>query len=421
MRWLKNLFKKTKVGQINKPKEKQIVSFDKISDFLEEETKEKKAEFDSKIKEFRSLFIDYLRRLNKEFTELETAKFDRIILEDKRDISNIIKTSRKNYCYNSKKMFVLALDSLQKESNPYQMKSIISELFDRLNKFSRDAQILLNPFQKQMKKISSDLKKLRKELDDFDLFLTGEYSLIQKEKKARELLTKITKYRLDNKQKEEKKKEIDENIEKLKKEIKEQNSKILKIQNSNEAREIRNLEKKQISLEKQIEDIISDTTYSVNSISRQIREYLYIANKEERAGIKAFLENPEILLGREQRFFEEIAKKVKNNIKKIESNERKRKKFLEIEKGVVLSLNKNKGEYKIISDRLRENIRKIKKLKQEITTEKEEQEIAKLREQIQHLEKNKKELESEEVNRKGLLGDLEKILSDISGKEIRTK
>lgn len=415
MKWLKNLLKKPEI----KTKQTKKLKFDKIEHFLTEETKEKKIDLNLKVKEFREVFIHYLEKLNNNYKELENSKFDPVILEDKRDISNIVETSRRNYCYNSEKLFVVSLESLKKEDSPRRIKSIVSEVFNKLNKFPRDVQILLNPFQKQMKKISSDLKKLKNKLDEYDSFLNKEYSLIQKEKKVNELVKKIKESRADKKQKEIKKEEIEKEVKRLKKKIKANNSRILEIQNSDEAKEITKLEKQQILFEKQIGDIISDTIYSVNSVSRQIREYLYISDKKEKLKIKNFLENPESLLRGDQEFFEKIIRAVKKNLKDIESDERKRKKFLEIEKNVVDSLNKNMIEHKKISEKSDENIRKIKKLKQEINTEKEEQEIAKLNEQIQQLEKDKKELESKEINEKELLENLEAVLSDIFDKEIK--
>ena len=414
MKWVKNLFKKPEVKQTQK------IKFGDIETFLLIETKEKKLELEPKLNQFKENFINYLELLNKDFDELENSEFDKIILEDKRDISNIVRTSRRNYCFNSKKLFVCALESLRKGKSPHEVGSTVSEIFNKLNKFSREAQILLTPFQNQMKKISFDLKKLKEELDRFESFLDLEYSLIQKEKKANEFLNKIKENKLNKEQKEIKKKELEKEIKKLKEGIEKQNSKILEIKNSADADELKNLEKQQILFGKQIEDIISNITYSVNSVNRQIREYLYIADKKEKSKIKDFLENPENLLRGDDQLFKKVIKDVKKNIKKIESDERKRRKFLEVENRVADSINKNIVENKRISEKSEENIRKIKKLKYGINTEKEEHEISKLSEQIQQLEKDKKELESGEVfDEKELLNNLEGVLSDISGKEIK--
>ncbi|RLJ01302.1 MAG: hypothetical protein DRP10_04355, partial [Candidatus Aenigmatarchaeota archaeon] len=153
-------------------------------------------------------------------------------MEDKRDISNIVETSRKNYCLNSKKLLIRALESIKKKESPSEMNSIVLEFFNKLNKLSRDAQILLNPFEKQMKKISNDLKKIKNEIDKFETFLDSDYSIIQKENRAKELIDKIKKNRLNRKLKENKKKEIERQIKELEKEKEVQKSVILKIKNS---------------------------------------------------------------------------------------------------------------------------------------------------------------------------------------------
>ena len=409
MGWLKNLFKT-----------KKKINFDEIEYFLSEETKDKKSEIESKVERFRENFINFFNLLIKDFDELACSEFEPVILEDKRDISNIVETSRKNYCLNSKKLLIRALESIKKKESPSEMNSIVLEFFNKLNKLSRDAQILLNPFEKQMKKISDDLKKIKNEIDKFETFLDSDYSIIQKENRAKELIDKIKKNRLNRKLKENKKKEIERQIKELEKEKEVQKSIILKIKNSAEAKKLKNLEKEQILLEKQIENIISETNYLVAMVSRQIRKYLYSneIDKKEKLKIIDLLENPENLLKGDNKLFEKIIKDTKKNIKKIENDERKRKKFLEIEKNVMDSLNKNVEKYKEIGEKLKENIREIKRHK--IDTEKEELKISKLNEQIKELKKDKKQLESEEeFNEKEILKDLEEILSDISGKEIK--
>ncbi|MCD6274878.1 MAG: hypothetical protein J7J15_02535 [Candidatus Aenigmarchaeota archaeon] len=409
MRWLKNLFKKTKV--------RQTLKFDDVESFLAAQTKEKKLELESKVATFRERFINLLEELNNDFKELETSRFNRIILEDKRDISNIVETSRRNYCSNSEKLFVKTLKLLKRKCSASEINSVISEIFDKLNKFSRDAQILLIPFQKQMKKISSDLKTLKTTLEEYQSFLDNEYSIVQLEKKIKELLKKIKESKLNKEQIENKKKELDRKIKNLNKELERCKFKISEIQNSPEALELKKLEKQQILFDRQMENIIAKINNSVNSVSRQIRKYLYIANKKEKSKIKNFLENPENLLKEEPDFFGKVIDNVKNNIKKIEEDEKKIKKFLEMD--IVNSLNKYIAEYKKISDNSNENIRKIKKLRQKLSTEKEEMEIAKLNEQIQQMEEDKRKLNIGEVDETELLKDLEKILSDISGKEIK--
>ena len=409
MRWLKNLFKKTKV--------KQTLKFDNIEPFLAAQTKEKKLELESKVATFRENFINLLEELNNDFKELETSRFNRIILEDKRDISNIVETSRRNYCSNSEKLFIKTLKLLKRKCSASEINSAISEIFYKLNKFSRDAQILLIPFQKQMKKISSDLKTLKTTLEEYQSFLDNEYSIVQLEKKIKELLKKIKESKLNKEQIENKKKEIDRKIKNLNKEIERYKFKISEIQKSSEALELKKLEKQQILFDRQMENIIAKINNSVNSVSRQIRKYLYIANKKEKSKIQNFLENPENLLKEEPDLFGKVIENVKNNIKKIEEDEKKIKKFLEID--IVTSLNKYIAEYKKISDDSKENIKKIKKLRQKLSTEKEEMEIAKLNEQIQQMKEDKRKLNIEEVDETKLLKDLEKILSDISGKEIK--
>jgi len=358
-----------------------------------------------------------LEELNNDFKELETSRFNRIILEDKRDISNIVETSRRNYCSNSEKLFIKTLKLLKRKCSASEINSAISEIFYKLNKFSRDAQILLIPFQKQMKKISSDLKTLKTTLEEYQSFLDNEYSIVQLEKKIKELLKKIKESKLNKEQIENKKKEIDRKIKNLNKEIERYKFKISEIQKSPEALELKKLEKQQILFDRQMENIIAKINNSVNSVSRQIRKYLYIANKKEKSKIQNFLENPENLLKEEPDLFGKVIENVKNNIKKIEEDEKKIKKFLEMD--IVNSLNKYIAEYKKISDDSKENIKKIKKLRQKLSTEKEEMEIAKLNEQIQQMKEDKRKLNIEEVDETKLLKDLEKILSDISGKEIK--
>ncbi|MCK4730616.1 MAG: hypothetical protein KAT28_04820 [Candidatus Aenigmarchaeota archaeon] len=405
-----------------KPQEKQIknLNFDEIGGFIEDELGDKKQELMRESEKFRERLVNHLNFLETLFGKLLDSDFEPVILQDKRDISNIVETSKKNYCSNSEKLIVRAVNSLKEKPKILKIKSIVLETFNKLNKFSREALILLQPFEKDMKRIALGLKKFKKEIDKFESFINSDYSLISDVEEAESLVCKINHIE-ENKIKSGKKEiELEGELEKLKKEIKAQNLKISEIASSEETNKLAKLEKQQKEFESQTEKVITNITQLISNINRQIKGYIHTSkpDKKQIMKIEYFLDNPETLLQKSD-FFEEVVKNVKNNIDKIEPDEKKRKKFLSIEKNIKSLIKEVQTKHKEISGKLLENIGEIKKLKQKVITEEFEKNIEKLTEKKELLEEEKKNIKIEgEGVIKDLLNELEKVLASISNKEI---
>jgi len=414
MRFFDRFFKKSEEKQIKN------LNFEEIGGFIEEEVGYKKQELMRESEKFRKRLVNHLNSLRTLFDKLLDSDFEPVILQDKRDISNIVKTSKKSYCSNSEKLIVRAVNSLNEDPTPFKIKSIVLETFSKLNSSSKEALILLQPFEKDMKRIASGLKEFKKEIDKFESFINSDYSLISDVEEVERLVCKINHIK-ENKIKSRKKKiELDEKITKLKKDIKAQNLKISEIVSSEEATKLAKLEKQQKELELQTEKIIADITQLISNISRQIKGYIHIhkSDKKQIMKIEYFLDNPETLLQNSD-FFEEVIENVKKDIDKIEPDEKKRKKFLNIEKNIGTFIKEAQIKHKQISNNLLKNITAIKKLKQKITTEKFEKNLEKLTEKMELLEEEKKNIKIEgEENIEELLNEIEKILSSISNKKI---
>ncbi len=415
MRLLDKFFKK---------KDKKLIkylNFEEIDGFIKEESGDKKQELMKESRKFGESLINQLSLLESLFKKLSDSDFEPVILQDKRDISNIVKTSKKNYCSNSEKLIVRTVNSLNEKPTPFKIKSIISETFSKLNKFSREALVLLQPFEKDMKRIASKLKEFKKEIDKFESFINSDYSLISDAEEAERLVYKINHIE-ENKIKSGRKKiELDKRIKELKKEREVQSLKISEIASSEETRKIAKLEKQQKEFELQTEKIMIKVMQLISSISRQIKGYIHICkpDKKQIRKIEDFLDTPEILLQKSD-FFEEVVENIKKDIEKIEPDEKKRKKFLSIEKNIRDSIKEYQIKHKEISEDLLKNITVIKKLKQRVTTEEFEKNLEKLTEKMELLEEEKKNIKAEGEEDIGeLLNELEKILSSISNKEIR--
>ncbi|RLI99164.1 MAG: hypothetical protein DRP06_04110 [Candidatus Aenigmatarchaeota archaeon] len=177
-----------------KKKDKKTIkdlNFDEISGFIEKEIGGRRQELMKESEKFRKSLINQFNLLKGLFRRLSDSDFEPVILQDKRDISNIVETSKKNYCSNSEKLIIRAINSLNEKPPIFKIKSIVLETFSKLNSFSREALILLQPFKKDMKCIASGLKEFKKEIDKFESFINSDYSLISKVDEVEKLVYKI--------------------------------------------------------------------------------------------------------------------------------------------------------------------------------------------------------------------------------------
>ncbi len=397
------------------------LNFDEIGSFVDEEFRDKKQELLKVSEKFRKSLVNQLDSLEGLFKKLLDSDFEPVILQDKRDISNIVETSKKNYCSNSEKLIVRVVDSLNEKPSPFKIKSIVLETFNKLNNFSREALILLHPFGKDMKCIASGLKEFKKEIDNFESFLNSDYKLISDVEEAERIVYKIN-HLEENKIKSGKRKvELDKKTTELKKEMKTQNLKLSELVSSKESRNLAKLEKQQKEFELQSEKLMADATQLVSRVSRQIKGYIHNCkpDKEQIIKIENFLDNPELLL-QKSNFFVDVIENVKKDLDKIEPDEKKRKKFLSIEENIKDLIKETQIKHKEISNKLIENIAAIKELKPRLTTEKFEKNLKKLDENMNQLDEEKKNIKLESSGDVGeLLNELEKVLSSISNKEIR--
>ena len=415
MFWFKILKKKEKID-IRK------IRFNEIKNFLDEEIRDKRERLELRANNFRKNFIKLLNTLIENFDELNLLKFEKIILEDKRDISNIVETSRKNYCNTSKKLILNTINFLERNKDPLVIKDKILETFNKLNKFSREAQFLLIPFKNQMRNISANIKKVKTTIDDFNSFLASEYQLIEDEKKVLAIIEKIEINRKYREKKKSQIKEIENQIKNLKNKIKEKENEILRIKNFQELKRINKLAKEQVSLINQRDKIVSELSNLVVCIERQIKLYFHSSNlnKTEKSKVMDYIRTPEKLLSSETKLFREILETIGKKLSKIEKDERKRKKFLEIKRKIFENFDKFVSIYKELSEKILKINREIEKLKPKINISKEEQKLRNLNEKLEQLEKEKAEIEEElKVDDSSLFKELELILSELSGKKIK--
>jgi hypothetical protein len=413
------LFRKSKV---EKEVEKRKIEFKEIEKFIEEETKEKKLKLEENVKQFRKNFISYFKILAKDFDELAHSNFERLILEDRRDLSNIIETSRRNYCNKSRDLISKLIWYLEKESSAIEIEAAILKTFNRLNSFSREMEILTIPFKKQIKKISNDLKIIKNEIESFENFLNSDYKILEKEKKAKEIIEKIKKIRSEKRKKEIEKIEIEKEIKKLKDLIKTLKVVVDKARNSEEFKVLKSLKDEKLNLELEKKEIILMVDNLISSVSRQVRIYLHKnkVDKLEKARVISILENPERIFKGDLHIFEKILGNTGKNIEKIEKDKKKRNKFLLLEKKIGNELGKGIIRYRNILKRIEELERKIKMLEAKVDTKKQEEEIKKIEDKIEQLEKAKDEIEKDlNYDENELLIELEELILEILGKKIK--
>ena len=419
MYWLKNLFKKSEPEYHTKK-----IRFDEIEDALSEKIDEIKPGLELKINEFRKNFITYFESTNGNFNELESAEFDSVILEDKRDISNIVDTSRKNCCSSSKRVLSNAVAILKSETTPLEMNSTVIDVFSKLNNLSKDAQIILNCFQSEMKNVSLNLKKIKEESDEFESFLNKDYFVLNIEKRAREQTELIKSKREREERKIVNRKDIKEKVAKFEKEAELMEKEIKKIKASEEALELFNLEKEKILLKNHLAETVLEMDELVNNVSRQIKKYLHSeeVSKEEKSQIEKLLDHPKNLFKEDCAVFEKILGEAKKKIKEVEADDKKRKKFLLGEKKIKTSLKKIISERNKLLKKKEDNLGKIKEFDVKESLEKMEEKIKKINSEINQLKEDEKKIEEEpDYNEGREMGKLENLMSKCFEMDVKIK
>ena len=419
------LFKLEK--KIPKQQKKIRISFREIDAFLESETKCKKPKLQERVDEFKKKFIRHFKNLEEDFNGLYHANFEQLILEDKRDISKIVETSRKNYCSGSKKLLSNALWYLNNKESAESINNFVSETFNKMNSLSREAQILSTPFREQMKKISSDLKELREETDKYESFLNSDYQIILKEEEAKKLRDKILKKELEKRKSQLERIDAENKLKEFQGKKNKIGLELSKLKNSEKAKKLEKLKSEKVRLERQKNKILSEIKGLISGVSRQIKMYLHkhTVSKTEKTKLDQFLEHPSTLLQGESYLFEIVVRNTKKEIDKLEKDKKKRKKFLEIVQDIERVLENRKKRYREILKQISEKSADIERLTEEINIEEKKGELKRVKDNIRQLEKERRDLERSEKywnDDKGeLLSQLEKLLSEISGKKVKIK
>lgn len=411
-----NLFKKPEKD------EKIYLNFNQIRGFIEQETEENKKKLNQGVDNFRSRLCEELEKLVKEVGNLSSAEFKPIILEDKRDISKIVETSRRNYCESSKKLIIRTINSLKKTKSPSEQNSLAIDAFNKMNGFSKDALILLRPFKENMMKIASILKEIKKITEEYEDFIKFDYLLIYKEKKILEIVLEIEKSNREREKMIKELKKIEEKLDFLKKDIELKEFELSSTGKSDKSKKIESLKKRQIEIEKEIEAITNKATDLISGISRQIKGYLHLdkVDKNLKSKINIVLETPEKLFSTDFSSFKEVIDKTAKNINKAETDEKRIKKFLSTYKNAeefLLELFKN---YRKLTEEFEGNLKKITELEKEIDLDAQEKELKELKSQFDLLQETKAKLAMDvELDNSEKFRELEELLFDISKKGVK--
>ncbi|MGC9310236.1 MAG: hypothetical protein ACP5E4_00765 [Candidatus Aenigmatarchaeota archaeon] len=307
------------------------IGLDEVGEFLSERTAPRVGRFGTDFGAYKVRFLGIFNHLIDLFEKMEEREIDSIVLESKRDITDIIRTSRANYCQTSKKLLGDLIALLKIEEDPRKVLERMAAAFEKLNNISRQAQILISTFRDEMRQIASALKEFSGELSDFGGFVEREYGEVKKVGEARALADELLKILAAQKEAAELLKAAESEYSALAEEIDKimgQRDAIIK---SKEYMHYERLKEDKEELVPKKKRILGEIANEISGLSRYIKKYLHVGSglgKEEVETVKEILKYPKALV-KNLALFEKVLEKTKKNVSKIESDKKKQEKFKE--------------------------------------------------------------------------------------------
>ena len=305
------------------------IPLEDVEAYLSERTLLQVEEFNSGLEAQRKRFIALFNRLIDRFDFIDEREIQPIILENKRDITDIIKTSRSNYTQSSKKLLGDMLVHLRLEKDPEKLHERLTDTFNRLNSLSVQAQILLTAFKDEMRQISLSLKELSKNIEEFGEFLDRDYEAVKKIEVAKNSAKSLIEKREIHAKALERMGELDKEYKNILKELDIAVSQKDRLIKSKDYLHSERLKDELKELEREIKDLRSDFANTVFGISKILKKYLHTQTglkKAESAEIEKILKDPLLALS-DISGFESAINGAKKSLQKIEPDKKKQGKM----------------------------------------------------------------------------------------------
>jgi len=269
-------------------------------------------DFNETAAKYKSRFIQHFGDLSELFDKLEKVEIQRIVLENHRDVTDIIRTSRNHYVQSSRKLLSDTITYLNSEEDPERIRDNVISAFDKLNSFSKQAQIILATFKSEMKLIAESLRMTYNDLQNFNDILEKDYEKIKEGEKMKDSATLLISVRSSQKRANERVADLDKDLHSVMKSLKTQVSKRDTILKSNEYMHYERLKDDSEESIAKMSQLLRDIGVQAEGAEKILNTYIHESrdiDKEQAENIKEMIKDPGQLVSNFT-LFEEALKKI---------------------------------------------------------------------------------------------------------------
>jgi len=295
------------------------VRLEDVDRLIDEKSERFSIDFDCEVGDYKSRFIKHFSSLEGHFDRLEKAEIERLVLENHRDVTDIIRTSRNHYVQSSRKLINDTLIYLRTEQDPEKLRNMVVSAFDKLNAFSRQAQIILMSFKSEIKPIAESLKLIYADIQSFDGVLKKDYSKIKEKEEMKNIAIRLISLRSSQKRANERLSDLEKELSsvlKKKSSLISQRDQILK---SNEYMHYERLKDESEDVRQKKSQLLRDIEVQATGAEKIVNTYIHEArdiDKTQAEIVMSLIMEPSQLVSRFE-VFEDALKnigRISNNV-----------------------------------------------------------------------------------------------------------
>jgi hypothetical protein len=402
------------------------VKLEEVDKIIDEKLERFGIDFDSKVQDYKSRFVKHFNSLEGQFDKLENAELERLVLENHRDVTDIIKTSRSHYVQSSRKLINDTIIYLNTEQDPEKLMGTVTNTFDKLNSFSKQAHIILVSFKVEMKPIAESLKMIYADIQSFDEVLKKDYAKIKEKEEMKNIAIKLISVRSSQKRANERINSVEKDLASVLKKKSALVSKRDEILKSSEYVHYERLKDELEDLKQKKAQLLRDIEVQASGAEKIVNAYIHEArdiDKTQSEIVMSMIREPGQLVTNFSAFEDALKNigKISNNIEPKKKGKKKEKKAVKAPHLLVLrNIRELVTEYEKV-------ILKEERLSKETENSDSVSKLAEVNEKIDEFEMDQKRLmeEKEEctntISKQFLLDQqrLENYLSELMDEKIR--
>ncbi|MBN2095329.1 MAG: hypothetical protein JW727_04740 [Candidatus Aenigmarchaeota archaeon] len=425
MDFLKKLFSR------NKPEEQapipsgsgRRVRLEEVDKFVLERTEGDIAGFRDKLDHHKSRFAHRLNLLIDDFGKLEDADVEKIVLETNRDITEVVRSSRAHYCTSSKKLLEDTLVHIKVQDDPEKVRDMVVHAFEKLNSFSRQAQIILITFKDEMRDITNDLKDLYTDIKFYEEVLRKDYSWVSRLEEARSVAKELIAAREEEETARKKLSKVEAALNEVSGSLDEAYSRRDKVYKSKDYMHYERLKDELEEIAREKEAQLKELNIQVAGTEKLVGVYLHShkdVKKSDLAALDEFFRNPGESLSQLPTYEQILKKAERAAASKAIAGKKKKKKPAEVKPSAAESVMNLAAELQKTISCEKKISGEIERLRKAVVTDGLDAQIKDLEEKKSVLEEDKREF-SKIASRKHLVErmKLESLLSELAGEKVK--